>query len=536
MLKLMIVDDEAVIRNGISSIVDWPGLGIEVVGEAANGRDALNRALLLRPDIVITDIKMPLISGLDFARELLKKRPDTRIVLLTGYSDFSYMQQAIQMGAVDYLLKPVQVNDLEKLMRRLCGEIRAQKEYKLRQIATQQVLARNLPVMRGVCLLDFMAGRITAEAFRRDAEGLQIPLAGPRHIAVSLDIDDWVHTASAAGGHSLARYSVLNIAEELLGEIGGTAFGYQLAESSLLGLVCLEHGEPEDIMEACRQIQFYTHRFFHFTVTAAVGPCAGTMEQLRLSLRNAHDALDRKVYTGKNQVIFAGELPRAQDGQIVLLAQQDEEALQEALSMNKNMAAQKKLDEIFQGYFSGGAYTGKAVRQFGIVLLLLALRVLADAQIPPEEAFGRGAHIVEEIERYETLDEIRLFVKNIYARTIRALDGRNGSSYRHIVRDSMAYVQAHYTENIQVSDVAAAVYVTPNYFSKIFKQETGENFTEWLNKFRIKKAKELILQEPGSRVYEIAAKVGFNDYKYFSFIFKKYTGYTPGTFKELNRP
>ena len=82
--------------------------------------------------------------------------------------------------------------------------------------------------------------------------------------------------------------------------------------------------------------------------------------------------------------------------------------------------------------------------------------------------------------------------------------------------------------------MAAAVYVTPNYFSKIFKQETGENFTEWLNKFRIEKAKALILQQPGDKVYEIAAKVGFNDYKYFAFIFKKYTGYTPGTFKELN--
>ena len=98
---------------------------------------------------------MPIIGGLEFARELLKKRPDTRVVLLTGYSDFEYMQQAIQIGVMDYLLKPVRVDELERLMQRLCTDINAKREEKMRQIATQQVLARNLPVMRGACLRFF---------------------------------------------------------------------------------------------------------------------------------------------------------------------------------------------------------------------------------------------------------------------------------------------------------------------------------------------------------------------------------------------
>ena len=174
----MIVDDEAVIRSGIANVVDWGVLDIEVVGEAANGRDALNRSLLLRPDIVITDIKMPIIGGLEFARELLKKRPDTRVVLLTGYSDFEYMQQAIQIGVMDYLLKPVRVDELERLMQRLCTDINAKREEKMRQIATQQVLARNLPVMRGACLRDFLADRITEETFFRDGKELAFPWMG----------------------------------------------------------------------------------------------------------------------------------------------------------------------------------------------------------------------------------------------------------------------------------------------------------------------------------------------------------------------
>lgn len=534
MLKLMIVDDEAVIRSGIANVVDWGVLDIEVVGEAANGRDALNRSQLLRPDIVITDIKMPIIGGLEFARELLKKRPDTRVVLLTGYSDFEYMQQAIQIGVMDYLLKPVRVDELERLMQRLCTDINAKREEKMRQIATQQVLARNLPVMRGACLRDFLADRITEETFFRDGKELGIPLDGPQYMAVALDIDDWGQRAPVPGSDTLMRYSVLNIAEELLSALGSAAFGYLLAESSLLGVICMEQSTLDDVVEACKQIQFYTQRFFHFTVTAAVGTCADTLKELRASGIRACEALDRKVCTGKNQVILAGDMPEDAGNGTVLLARADEDALKEAVAMNKSLDVQKKLDEIFETYFSSGAYTRKAVRQFGVVLLLPALRALSDDQITLKEAFGQNSHIVDEIECYETLDEIRMFVKNVYSRAMRALEERRGSNYRHTVRDSIEYVQAHYAESIQVSDVAAAVYVTPNYFSKIFKQETGENFTEWLNKFRIEKAKALILQQPGDKVYEIAAKVGFNDYKYFAFIFKKYTGYTPGTFKELN--
>jgi two-component system response regulator YesN len=304
--------------------------------------------------------------------------------------------------------------------------------------------------------------------------------------------------------------------------------------AAVIGVICMEQSTLDDVVEACKQIQFYTQRFFHFTVTAAVGTCADTLKELRASGIRACEALDRKVCTGKNQVILAGDMPEDAGNGTVLLARADEDALKEAVAMNKSLDVQKKLDEIFETYFSSGAYTRKAVRQFGVVLLLPALRALSDDQITLKEAFGQNSHIVDEIECYETLDEIRMFVKNVYSRAMRALEERRGSNYRHTVRDSIEYVQAHYAESIQVSDVAAAVYVTPNYFSKIFKQETGENFTEWLNKFRIEKAKALILQQPGDKVYEIAAKVGFNDYKYFAFIFKKYTGYTPGTFKELN--
>ena len=148
MLKLMIVDDEAVIRTGIRTCLNWESMKIDVVGEAGNGRDALSRALLLAPDIVITDIKMPIINGIEFSRRLLEKRPATKIVFLTGYSDYEYMKQAIRLGIKDYLLKPVHVPDLEKMIQKLCMEIMQEQSDMRRGNAEKQLLTAKLPILR----------------------------------------------------------------------------------------------------------------------------------------------------------------------------------------------------------------------------------------------------------------------------------------------------------------------------------------------------------------------------------------------------
>lgn len=533
MLKLMIVDDEAIIRNGIASVIDWNELGIELVGEAANGRDALSRALVLRPDIVITDIKMPLINGLDFSHALLEKRPDTKIVLLTGYSDYAYMQQAIRLGAVDYLLKPIRVEELEKLMKRLTGEIRRNQEEKMRQIAAQKVLSRNLPIMRGNCLRDYATGNLTLDTFMERAGDLNLALEGPYYACVVLDIDDWNHVG-LENKEKFLRYSILNMAEELLTGQGAASFGYRKDESSLIGVVSTQTESPDDMVEACHQVQFYAQRFFRVTVTAAIGPVVSRLEEINSSVTAAQQIMNRKIYEGKNQVLLAGRESTAPKGNALLLKRKDEDALTEALSMNKNLSVQHTIDHVFAEYFENRTYSRKEIQQFCIMLMLPAFRALAEGEISQREAFG-VVSVTDEIERYETLDEMRMYVKNLYTSALRALEESKGSNYRHTIRDSIEYIKAHYTENIQVADVAAAVYVSPNYFSKIFKKETGESFTEWLNKYRIEKAKAMILQTSGDKVYEIAAKVGFNDYKYFAFIFKKYVGYTPSTFKELQR-
>lgn len=534
MLKLMIVDDEAVIRSGMATIVDWDSLGIELVAEASNGRDALSQALLLEPDIVITDIKMPLVSGVDFARMLLEKRPKTRIIFLTGYSDFEYMRKAVRLGVDDYLLKPIKVSELEVLIKRISADIISEQEKMQQESSVTKLLARNRPILRGNCFQLFMTGKCQVSFFKAEAVQLGIPLRACHYAAVAFDIDDYNRVSAQEERDYQMRYAVLNIAEETLEQIGASAFGYLPLESSLLGIVNLEYGSLEDVAEACRQIQFYIQRFFDFTVTASIGMEVERLEDFPASCQLACNALKRKIYEGKNRVLLSDGEPPELVQKTILLKKQDENELREAFHMRNNLKLQRKLDEIITTYLSQEQYSALSIRHFGFTLLMIALHTLEDEQISQEEAYGQNSRLSEELAYYETVDEIRMFIKNVYFRTLQALQRQDTGGRNKIVREAMRYVKQNYASGIQVTDVAAAVYVTPNYFSKIFKQEMGENFTEWLNKFRVEKAKELIHSQPYEKIYEIAEQAGFGDYKYFSFIFKKYTGYTPLTYKKLN--
>ncbi len=534
MLKLMIVDDEVAIRNGMAAIVDWEALGIELVAEAGNGRDALSQALLSEPDIVITDIKMPLVSGVDFARMLLEKRPKTRIVFLTGYSDFEYVRKAVRLGVDDYLLKPVKVSELEDLIRKISADITEERKKMRQESSVTKLLARNRPILRGNCFQLFMNGNCSAAFFESEAAQIGIPLKGCHYVAVALDIDDYRKVFAQEERDYQMRYAVLNIAEETLEQIGGAAFGYLPTESVLLGIVNLENGSLEDVAEACRQLQFYIQRFFSFTVTASIGTEVAELSEFPASCQVACQALNRKIYEGKNQVLLSdGKTPELVQ-RTILLKKKHEDELKEAFQMRNNLRLQRKLDEVITSYLTREQYSALSIRHFGFTLLMLALRMLENEQISQEEAYGQNTRLSEELAYYETVDEIRMFIKNVYFRTLQALRRQDEGGQHKIVREVVRYVKQNYAKSIQVADVAAAVHVTPNYFSKVFKQEMGENFTEWLNKFRVEKAKELIHSEPGEKIYEIAEQAGFGDYKYFSFIFKKYTGYTPLTYKKLN--
>ena len=189
MIKLMVVDDEPVIREGIETAVDWERLDIQVVGTAGNGRDGMAKALAQKPDIVITDIRMPVMDGIHFAKELKEKLPNVRIVFLTGYSEFEYAREAIRIGAAEYLLKPINTGELTELVGRLADEIRRENATVMNRNRETVLLKENLPMMRNRCVKRFFQGELGRGPFVERAGALGMELSGPQYQVIILCID-----------------------------------------------------------------------------------------------------------------------------------------------------------------------------------------------------------------------------------------------------------------------------------------------------------------------------------------------------------
>lgn len=533
MIRLMIVDDELVIRKGLETSVDWASLGIEIVAQASNGRDGLSRALVMQPDIILSDVKMPVMDGITMVQEVRKKLPNVHVVMLSGYSDFQFTRQAFKAGAVDYLLKPVSVEVLTELMGKLQGKIYEERENRRQRQNRGQIIHQALPVLRGELFLKYARGEITQEEFwSRGMAKLGFLLGGPFYQTVILEYDAYHQMIKGKEDSGLMQYTLSNIAGEILGTLGQVTVCY-LSESRILAVISTEEESSlYQVAEYCREVQFYVMRYFGQTVTAGIGACGDGEKILKESFAQAEEAVKSKVIRGKNQIVTYEDVGEREDDRFLVLPAEMEKNLREQIRLQKEMEVQKQLDQIFIQCLKGRT-DRKEIQRFCILLVSILFQELESGKTEGE--ILRDGNLFEEIERCEIFFEMRMWVKHIYSQMFQRLEQSQSSQYHGIVKKTMEYAMEHYAEKLKATDMAALAFVTPNYFSRIFKQETGENFTEWLNKYRIEKAKELMSRESEDKSYEIAMKVGFQDYKYFTYIFKKYTGYSPVNYRNLSR-
>lgn len=533
MIKVMIVDDEPIIREGIVTMTDWESLGMTVVATSGNGRDGLAKALVEKPDIVITDIRMPVADGIKFSSELRDKLPQTRIVFLTGYSDFEYSRHALRVGAADYLLKPINTEELISLMERLAGEIRREGRQMAVRSRENVLLRENLPAMRNRCMKAYMNGEMDLTEFIQRAEVLGISLGEQGYRMIICCIDYYYQLlANGERETALLKYAISNVAEELFGRIGAVSTGDE-GDARLMFLVNSGEGIKE-VARSAKELQFYMRKHYGISVSVGIGNLVNEPEQLMLSYRKASEALEERIKQGSSQVITReDETGEKMKPKPLLITQAEEENLKDAIQMLDRKLIYDTLEEIFRIYILGQKTGRKPAEQLCMYLILIALREAERYSLDGNQVLGKNYLYYNEISKYETAQDLEIWMKDIYSSVLRAVESRRSSKYKGIVASGIAYAREHFTEALPVAEVADAVFVTPNYFSKLFKEETGENFTEWLNKYRIEMAKQRIEQEPETKIYSIAEETGFSDYKYFAYIFKKYTGFTPTSYRNM---
>lgn len=524
----MIVDDEALIRKGIISSIDWNANGVEIVGEAENGEDALELAKKLKPDIVLTDIRMPVIDGLAFAKALKGKYAHTRIVALSGYNDFEYAQEALRLQLCEYLLKPVGAEELVRLVLRLKSEIEQERENNDKEMQRKSLIVESLPLMRSEFVRSIIReDSIDKEGHLRKAKDMGLPLDGRRYQLFQIVIDDYGRMTEdlSMHGKGLIHYALINVSEEIL---QSHAEGFVCAgeSDSFIGILNMKDEAYLPIEEIALEIRDALRRYVKLSVTIGISEVVDSVSDFRKAARQTSVALKRKAYTSGIAVLKYE--PAKGDSHSYTPSNEEEKRLLRQLRSLDREGISSTLQGLFDAFGRSGSryYT---VKNFCLKITYLSIDVLEELGIPldtEDHPFDPQG----EIERHRSDEELESWFKRLLLSFMDLIERHKNNKYKTMIVTVIQYIDEHYAEDLSLEKLANVVYVTTGYLSRIFKEETGVGVVDWIHQVRVDRAK-LLLDDPQWKTYEISEKVGYNDYKYFSHIFRKTTGMSPREYR-----
>ncbi len=514
-MKLLIADDDEQIRSGIEQGIDWAALDIHQVITAANGLEALQFFNEQLPEIVVTDVRMPGMDGLELLRRIKEIKPETRVVILSGYNDFEYLKKAIQLHAVDYEMKPIRARNLIALIRKI-------KEDIIRERVTDQEYLKYLESHKVNFADELLAGSLTDRLVI--LEGLQRYFglnATESLVCISVEQDgDWSDCDSAKevtdATVRLFRSDDLSDHGICLRAKGGKAvFLVQSKTKSYLFYTQFANEWANRLRAWNRKIRSTYHASFSAGISSP-----GNVYEIEKLHREANHALSMRLYAEPGSINIYDPSLALNDKSIVGLLDNPEFFSQ--MTRGEWDSAALSVNQEFDRLQRERKHSRRSLSAYSCSLLQM-LKVTA--RNIPADRIERIQNKIEFIERqgqFLRFDEIKESVVSAFEDIAAHLS--KGLSQLMIRADE--YIRRHYAQELTVEILAAYVGKTPNYFSHLFKREFGVTFKEYINRLRIAKAKELILQS-NDLIYEISERVGFADYTYFTRVFKKLEGSSP---------
>ncbi|MGG1554133.1 response regulator [Paenibacillus ferrarius] len=533
MYKLVIVDDEPTVRYGLCHYVDWAAYGIEVVGEADDGDNGLDVVEREMPDIVLTDVRMPAMDGIQMSNLLSERFPHMKIVFISGHDDAEYLKSALKVKAVDYMFKPVNLAELGHVIEKVVSQLDAEREERRLISEMQYKLTQSMPLLREKFLMGLIRENLLSPARMQDRIeflGLNLPMEGAYMvIAIRIDNASEIAQTRSERDQQLLAYSVVNIVQELIDrEIGGYVFEHQLGEFVGILRMTEEEDQENQLFKLAEEVRDSLHRYLKISVTIGVGERTKLLSALPNSYTQAREAADQRWFLGKNQIISMDNLEHDEDGAYRYDPSQNER-MSSALKAADTSKVDEELQAIYQALLRNRTDGIAYGRNVSLQLILLANRILLEVGIRNNESRETG--LMSKVFEQETLEELRMLVAAYLNDVCHRVGEKRSGKANNVIERTKSLIEQRYAENLQVGDLAGEVFLSTTYLCLLFKQETGETINEYMTKVRIEKAKEM-LKDPGTKFYEVCYAVGYSDPSYFSKIFKKYTGYSPSTFRE----
>ncbi|MHA6533879.1 response regulator [Paenibacillus sp. BAC0078] len=507
MYKVFIVDDEPFIIEGLYDIVDWAGMGMEIVGRAENGQDALEALTSLRADILITDISMPLMNGLDLIRAVRKIQPALKVIILSGYDEFGYLKEGMTLGIENYLLKPINLEEFKATLSNAVEKLNMSK-------AEDEMNAHSISILRDNVMHRWLKDQIAPKEFHERAELLGIQMNKPLLLAALLRPGTGFGSAEflKAVGEALAGSSSIILFQDIEGDA-----------VLLHGLSEYQRGKEE--VERCHERLIGQLSSFQ-PLRLSLGSVVETEGGAAQSYAQAKKAQEYFVLFPERSLIRYEEIrSRTEaDGREVT---QNWEQVQRLILAKDKEALLRRIDERFEQLRHMEGVTPEILQDFSMEWLIrfkMQLKEIRHAEEPElyQEGFRRIRETASIHEWIYILKEAAAFTIDLLIRDVKS----------PVVQQVLNFIHKSYSEDISLKTLGAQFHIHPVYLGQLFSKEVGDTFTEYINRYRIEKAKEE-LRYTSCKVQEIARKVGYWETGYFYKQFKKYVGISPTEYKGL---
>lgn len=516
MLKVLLVDDEELSVRMLENLIDWNQYGIQVIGTARNGKDALGLFLRHQPEMIVSDIRMPEMDGLELMRKVKEIDPTVEFILVSAYADFEYAQQAIALGSANYLLKPVDEYELEKTLKKITDRIDRQKSAQ-RLVQTAQTQKSSMAIytymrsgnglgaaQKSGARLGISFGEYALMGFMLNESSMNA------YIQNSLQID-----AQLAYLHHKLAQKLGEWCDSLL-------FDYY--DSCWCALVYEAHGSLQRY--AVDMARFFEEEL-HMEVHVCFTESTQGLENLPMAYRKLHQLNQYSFFIGEENVLGYGYNCDTEGFDQVELADA-RKSLCAAIEKGDGEQARCVVEETLRDVQQRSPATLPYIRDF-CYAGVRALREKMTEDTPVEKREQLKKITYQDIEDCTTLDELREFTLRTIA-LIEPVDTRQ-QEYSPLVQDGLAYLKKNFDHNISLEEICGVLGVSRNYFCYLFKKETGQNLWAYLTEIRLNKAKEL-LRSTQDKTYAIAYQVGYDNPSYFSKLFKKSTGMSPNEYRK----
>lgn len=527
MYRILIVDDEQLIREGLRKIIDWDEHGLEIVGEASNGMEALEAFNVLKPDILLTDIKMPLFDGLKLIKSVREVSSRTKIIIISGFNDFQYVKEALKYGVENYIIKPISKEELsstlvsavEKIQSETYESIKSrEKEYVFRdsilyRLVTNRIGKRELEKKSDLLGMD-----------RKDSFFSVAIIKALKPEGNSTDI--------AINDSSLFGSAMVNIlSETICKEVNCNIFIDLNGDAVAIFHSDTKSGVVEGIDVLLKKCINNINYYLRSDVFVAVGNVQEGIENVHISYKTAADLLHYFVVFPHNHILNSekSELENKKSHESII----DHDHLKDMILTDRSDEISNYFNMLSENLSKSTSLSMKYINTFTVELLTCLINTVKDAFMDTDGILQKYEEIFSDLLKQKMPEDLVASAKNValeLADTIR----QNRENPQSLIDQIIEYVNNNYfDQDLSLKTLSNRFDFAAGYLGQLLKKKTGELFSDYVNGVRVEHAKALLLNTD-MKASEIAEKVGYSTSNYFYRIFKKITGAYPSEYRDIS--